>query len=67
MQPKRFFSLHPSEGILIRAAANIYSAYISAKLVPNGEEKSYIEKSIREARAIADAVENSVQSDNEMG
>ena len=67
MQPKRYFSLQPSEGILIRAAADIYSAYIPNGQVPDGKENAYIQKSIQEAMTIADSVENLIQSDGEMG
>ena len=63
---KPYIALQPSEGIIVGAAADIYSAYISAGRVPEGSEKEWMDRSIREAIRIAKVVDESLQSDNEM-
>ena len=60
-------SLEPSEGILVQAAAGIYSAYISSGQVSKGKENDWMKKSIREAITIAQMTDLAVQSDSEMG
>ena len=42
-------SLQPSEAIVIRAAADIYAAYIIAGKVQDGQEKEWRDRAIREA------------------
>ena len=62
---KLALSLQPSESVVVRAAAEIYAAYIIAGRVPEGQEKPWMERSIREAAWIARATDDAIQSDNE--
>jgi hypothetical protein len=62
---KQSLSLQPSESVVVRAAAEIYSAYIIAGRVTEGEEKKWMERSIQEAFWIARTADDAIQSDNE--
>ena len=62
---KLALSLQPSESVVVRAAAEIYSAYIIAGRVPEGQEKEWMERAIREAAWIARTTDDAIQSDNE--
>ncbi|QDT47041.1 hypothetical protein Pan258_10680 [Symmachiella dynata] len=62
---KPYISLKPTEQTLTTAAAGIYAAYITAGRVANGEEKSWMDRAIREAIRIARTIDESVQSDGE--
>ena len=64
---KPVLSLQPSEGIVVRAAATIYAAYIAAGRVPDGQETEWMKRSIREAAAIAQMTDQAIQSDDELG
>ena len=59
-------TLQPSEAILSRAAANIYAAYITAGRVPDGKEREWMERAVREAYQIVRLADQSVQSDDEI-
>jgi hypothetical protein len=58
--------LQHSESIVVQAAAQIYSAYIAAGRVADGEEARWMERSIREAIRIAKATDAAVVSDEEI-
>ena len=58
--------LQHSESIVVQAAAQIYSAYIAAGRVGDGEEARWMERSIREAIRIAKAPDAAVISDEEI-
>jgi len=58
-------SLQPSESVVVRCAANIYAAYITAGRVPEGQEEQWMGRSIREAIWIARTADDAIQSDNE--
>jgi len=60
-----YLSLQQSEGLVFRAAANIYAAYISAGRVPEGEEGKWMKRSIREAISIARVTDSAIVSDEE--
>lgn len=60
-------SLQPSEGIVVRAAATIYAAYITSGRVTPGKEETWIQQSITEAFRIARLTDEAVQSDTELG
>jgi hypothetical protein len=60
-------NLHPSEATVVQSAAAIYAAYISAGRVPEGQEQSWIERSIREAVLVARLTDEAVHSDTELG
>ena len=60
-------TLQPSKRIVTMAAAQIYSAYVASGCVPQqGDAQSWIDRSVREAIAIAEQVDHSVQSDEEL-
>jgi hypothetical protein len=59
-------TLHPSESVVVRAAADIYAAYIAAGKVVEGKEKDWMQRSIDEAVWLAMRVDESIRSDNEM-
>ena len=60
-------SLQPSKQIVALAAAQIYSAYVAAGSVPvDGDVEDWINRSVREAIEIAQKVDDSVQSDEEL-
>lgn len=63
---KPSLSLQPSEGIVVRSAAQIYAAYITAGHIKKGTEQEWIERSIREAFLIARLTDEAVQSDTEL-
>lgn len=63
----QYLSLQPSEGIVIRAAADIYAAYIVANRVSEGEEDKWMQRSVREALSIARTADESISSDREVG
>ena len=60
-------SLQPSEAVVAQSAAHIYAAYQASGRVPEGQEKEWIHRSIREAFLIARITDESIQSDTEMG
>ena len=63
---KPSLSLQPSEGIVVRSAAQIYAAYIAAGRVVEGTEREWMERAIREAFLIARLTDEAVQSDTEL-
>ena len=67
MAKQHYLSLQPSELAVVNAASNIYAAYITAGRVNTGEEKTWMERSIREAIQIAKTTDAAIQSDNEAG
>jgi len=67
MMPKPSLTLHPSESVVIRAAAQIYAAYITAGRVKEGSEKEWMQRSLDEALWIARTGDDMIHSDNEMG
>jgi len=62
---KQSLSLQPSEAVVVRAAAAIYSAYLIAGRVPEGEQKKWMDRSIQEAFYIARTADDAIQSDDE--
>ncbi len=62
----RFFTLQPSEMAIFRGACDIYAAYISAGRVDEGQEMDFMRKAITETVSIAQAVEEHIDSDEEM-
>ncbi len=63
---KPTLSLQSSEASLAQSATYIYAAYVASARVPDGQEKEWIKRSIREAFLIARLTEASVQSDTEL-
>lgn len=62
---KMALTLHPSESVVVRAAAAIYAAYIAAGKVPEGQNEEWMKRSIQEAIFIARATDDAIVSDNE--
>lgn len=63
---KSYIALQPSEGILVQAAAQIYSAYVISGQAAPGTEDEWLQRSIRETIRIAKTVDSAVQADAEM-
>lgn len=66
MSKKAYLSLRNSEGIVFQSAATIYAAYIAAGRVVDGEESTWMERSIREAIRMAKTTDAAIISDDEM-
>lgn len=66
LEKRASLSLQTSEGIVVRAAAEIYAAYIVAGKVKDGDEKSWRDRAIREAFDIAKTADEAIVSDNEL-
>jgi len=58
-------TLEPSKGVVSQMAAQIYAAYITRGTVKEGEEATWMQRSIREAVRIARTVDASIESDDE--
>ncbi len=59
-------SLQTSECAVFQVAGNIYAAYLSAGKVPEGDEKKWMERALREAVELAQMSDARVQSDAEL-
>ena len=66
LKKKGILFLQPSEGIVVRAAADIYSAYIIAGRVEEGKEKQWRDRAVREAYDIATTTDSNIVSDAEL-
>lgn len=62
----RHMKLQQSESVVIQAAAQIYSAYIIAGKVGDGEEDQWMSRSIKEAIRLALATDDAIISDEEV-
>lgn len=62
-----YLTLQATEQSLVQAAATIYSGYIQAGKVEPGDESRWIKQSIREALAMAKAIEDAVVAEGETG
>lgn len=62
----KHLKLQNSEAVVFSAAAQIYSAYISAGKVADGSEDQWMSRSIKEAIKIAVATDDAIISDDEM-
>ena len=62
----KHLKLQHSESVVIDAAAKIYSAYITAGKVVDGEEDKWMSRSIKEALKLAIATDDAIISDNEV-
>jgi len=63
---KSYLSLQPSEGLILQAATQIYTAYIQSAQVTSGNESEWMARSIEEAIQLAKSIDGIVVSDNEM-
>lgn len=67
MNNKRtYLTLQNTEGFIVQAAANIYSAYIMAGKIEDGQESAWMKKSIKEAIMIARTTDEAVVAEGEM-
>lgn len=58
--------LQHSESVVLQVAAQLYSAYVIAGRVKEGDEATWMERSIRDAIAMAEATDAAVISDAEI-
>lgn len=61
-----YISLQPSEGILVQAAAQIFSAYITSGQCTPDNEDEYLKKAIKHAIRMARITDDAVQADKEV-
>ncbi|MGZ8921103.1 MAG: hypothetical protein ACXW3L_08970 [Limisphaerales bacterium] len=59
-------SFQASESAVFTVAGQIYSAYIANGKITPGEERKWMERSLREAIQLAKLTEEQVQSDSEL-
>lgn len=62
-----YVTLQPSEQVLVTAAATIYSGYIVAGRVEEGQEDQWMDRAIKAAFRIATVIDASVMADKELG
>ena len=58
--------LRASESVVVRAAADIYAAYVQSKQVDDQNREQRIRDSVKDAIEIAKLAENSIRSDEEL-
>lgn len=63
---KTCITLQPSEQTIVMAAATIYSAYLSAGRVEDGQEAGWMDRAIKAAIRIAKVTDESVQADKDL-
>ncbi len=63
---KAYLNLQPSEQAVAQAASRIYSAYVIAGKVGDGEEAKWLERSLREAVRLARSADDCIIADGEM-
>ncbi len=64
---KPILNLAPSEAVVVRAAADIFAAYIVAGKVPEGQTDLWLKRSLQEAFHLARLADEAIQSDSELG
>lgn len=62
---KPYLSLQSSEAVVAQMASTIYAAYIIAGKVTD-DEKTWMQRSVREALWLAQVTDKTIQSDDEM-
>ena len=65
--PKQHFRLAETESVVSQMANQLYAAYISAGKVSEQDAKQWMTRSIEEAITIAKTVDESFQSEQEIG
>lgn len=63
---RRELTLQPTKQTVAGAAATIYASYIAAGRVGDDDTATWMRRSIREAVAIADAIDESIHSGREL-
>ena len=66
LMAKKHFKLQHSESVIVQAAAQIYAAYIASGRVAEGDEASWMKRSIKEAVMIGQATDDTIISDAEI-
>jgi len=62
---KPYVTLKPTEQTIVTAAATIYAGYVSGGKVADGSEKQWLQRSLKEAIALARLTDESVLADGE--
>lgn len=62
---KPYVTLKPSEQTIVTAAATIYAGYVTAGKVPDGKEKDWLRRALKEAIALAQLTDEAVLADGE--
>lgn len=62
----KHIKLQKSESVVATGAIQIYSAYIAAQRVPEGQEEQWMSRSIKEAIKITTSTDAAVISDDEV-
>ena len=62
---KPYITLKPSEQSILTASATIYAGYVSAGRVPEGAEKEWLRRSLKEVIALAQLTDESIMADAE--
>jgi hypothetical protein len=62
---RHYINLQPSEAVLVRAAAQIFAAYISSGQCTRDKEDEYLKKSLQLAIRLAKTTDDVVQADKE--
>ena len=63
---KTYLTLQGTEQALVNAASTIYAGYIQSGRVPEGEEASWMTRSVNEALAIGKQIEDLTIAEGEM-
>ena len=64
--PKPILNLAPSEAVVVHSAAAIFSAYIVAGKVPEGQTEAWLKRALQEASTLARLADEAIQSDSEL-
>jgi hypothetical protein len=65
-KPQRYLSLKPSERAVFEAASRIYAAYVASGAKTAENQRDLMRLSIKEAIGLGLAVEDVIQSDDEL-
>jgi hypothetical protein len=63
---KPYVTLQPTEQALLTAAATIYSGYLAAGKVPEGQEDQWMDRAMQAAFRMCRVIDASVQADKEI-
>ena len=62
---KPYVTLTPTEMSILNAAATVYAGYVVAGRVPEGQEKEWLARSLKECISLAQATDDAVMADGE--
>jgi hypothetical protein len=66
MDEKAYLKLHPSEAVIVKAAATIFSGYLAAGHVGDDVEQDLVERSVDIAIRMAGLIDARVQCQDEI-